>query len=494
VIRLRALVAGAAIALVSATATADTPGIAIITRDQTALRAAPRASAPSLAVLWQGEALEVRGERLDYLQVWDHRRERGGFVRASQVRRTLLKPEEAPGLLSVLRFLRDTPGAEALGIGFAAAYLRAAPPEALNGEAGIEALDALGAFADRLARRASSGVPQNKAAQAMLSAHLEVAAHYGVGFASYERERRIQVCYDGDAHRRVLAMPSTPEQRARAALALTREDCVAADLPPLERRRIDEWRAEVLDRVDAAALPNYLKNRLLMRRASVWSGLAYRRARSIDGEAAAAAERALTELAGIVKMELTEEDVPTYNDAAMRVGASRWAASPAPAASNRLPQLATAPGKPGETCILLVEAKNDSEQPLAKRCTYGIVWVASATLNREGNALSLAVQQTETWRELWVFRKSAKGWTVRVLPPDTTAPDLGYAEFAGWVPGSAKMLVAREARGEGRYRRRFEVLRLDTLAIETQASEPGALRAFQRWQDAAWKRETLSLR
>jgi hypothetical protein len=52
------------------------------------------------------------------------------------------------------------------------------------------------------------------------------------------------------------------------------------------------------------------------------------------------------------------------------------------------------------------------------------------------------------------------------------------------------------ARGEGRYRyrRRFAVLRLDTLAIETQASEPGALRAFQRWQDASWKRETLGLR
>ncbi len=503
---LRAPLPGAALAMAMALAStiaspADpivpeaTLGIAIVTRDQTALRAAPRASAPSLAVLWQGEALEVRGERLDYLRVWDHRRERGGFVRAGQVRRTTLKPEEAPGLLSVVRFLRDTPGAEVLGIGFAAAYIRAAPPEALNGEAGIEALDALGAFADRLARRASSGVPQNKAAQAMLSAHLEVAAHYGVGFASHERERRVQVCYDGDAFRRVLAMRSTPEQRARAALALTREQCVAADLSPPERKRIDEWRAGVLERVDAAALPNYLKNRVLMRRASVWSGLAYRRARNIDREAAAAAaDRALAELAGIVKMELTEEDVAIYNDAAMRVGASRWAAAPAPAAAERQPQLATAPGKPGETCILLVDAKNDAAQPLAKRCTYGIVWAASTTLNREGNALSLAVQQTETWRELWVFRKSAKGWTVRVLPPDTTATDLGYAEFAGWVPGGAKMLVAREARGEGRYRRRFEVVRLDTLAIETQASEPGALRAFQRWQDASWKRETLSLR
>ena len=62
--------------------------MAIVLRDQTSLRAAPRDSAQQQAVLWQGEVLEVRGERLDYLQVWDHRRERGGFVRASQVHRS----------------------------------------------------------------------------------------------------------------------------------------------------------------------------------------------------------------------------------------------------------------------------------------------------------------------------------------------------------------------------------------------------------------------
>jgi hypothetical protein len=304
------------------------------------------------------------------------------------------------------------------------------------------------------------------------------------------------VCYDGDAHRRVLALPSNPGQRARAALALTREECVVADLSPPERRRMDEWRAGVLDRVDATALPAYLKNRVLMRRATVWSGLAYRRARSIDepGGSAAAAERSLAEIAGVVKIELTEDDVAVYNDAAMRVGASRWASVPVLEVSNRQPHVATAPGKPGETCILLVDEKNDTEHPLAKRCTYGIVWTASAALNGEANALALAVQQTETWRELWVFRKSAKGWAVRVLPPATTSPDVGYAEFAGWVPGGKQMLVAREARGEGKYRRRFEVLRLDTLAIETQSSDASGLRAFQRWQDASWKRETLALR
>jgi hypothetical protein len=123
------------------------------------------------------------------------------------------------------------------------------------------------------------------------------------------------------------------------------------------------------------------------------------------------------------------------------------------------------------------------------------VWANSATLNREGNALALAVQQTDTWRELWIFRKSnSDGWTIGVLPPATTTPDVGYAEFAGWVPGGKEMLVAREASGDGKYKRNFELLRLDTLTPLRQAGDPTLLGAFQRWQDPAWKRDTLSLR
>jgi len=60
--------------------------IAIVNSDQVTLRAAPSAQAAQQAVLWQGDSLEVRGRRNDYLQVWDHRRERGGFVRSTQVR------------------------------------------------------------------------------------------------------------------------------------------------------------------------------------------------------------------------------------------------------------------------------------------------------------------------------------------------------------------------------------------------------------------------
>ena len=487
---LRAFFGIAALVLAAAASAAD-PGSAIIIRDQVPLRAAPGASARQQALLWQGEVVEVRGERKDYYQVYDYRRERGGYVHASQVRRLKLTAEEAPELLAVVRFVRDTPGFEALGIGFAAAYIQAAPAEVLRGETGIEALDALGMFAERLANRASSGGMQSKAEGVLLAAHLDVAARYGIRLTSFDRRGRMQICYEGDAFRRVLAMRSTPEQRARAVLGLTRHECVNPDLGPLERHSLAESNAELLDRVDASTLPAWLANRVLMRRAAVWSSLAYHRARA-GGESEAAAARALAELSGISKPELTDGDLAAYNDAAMRVSASRWAAAPAAAANAaRRARIVVTPGEPGESCLSLVDAKGEA---LAKRCTYGIVWAGSATLNREGSALAVAVQPLDSWREMWVFRKEAGGWTVRILPPASSLPEIGYVEFAGWVPGGRQVLVAREARGEGKYQRHFEVVRLDTLAVAQHAREPGDLDAFRRWQDPSWKRLTFAVR
>jgi hypothetical protein len=468
-------------------------GFAIIVQDQSSLRAAPRDSAPAHTLLWQGEALEVRGERLDYLEVYDHRRERAGFVRASQARRFRLTPQEAPELLALLRFLDGMPGSEALGIGLAAAYLQAVPKEALQSEAGAEALDALGGFAERLARRASPRGLQTREVQLATSAHLDVAARYGVHFTSHESEGRMILCYEGEAFRRVLALPSTTPQRARAALALTRPECGGADLPPQKQRSLDEWRAEVLDQVDADTLAPTLRNRVLMRRAAVWSSLAFQRAR--QGEVATSAiRRALDSLASVRPDGLTEHDRRTYAEAAIRVNASRWAAAPLAAVDEKKLRVATVAEETGETCVLLLDARTSAERPLARRCTFALVWPASATINREGTALALAVQPTGTWRELWVFKKGNAGWTIRILPPATSFPEIGYAEFAGWVPGGRQMLAARESAVAGKHSRRFEVLRLDTLATVRQAAEPGALAAFQQWQDAAWKQHTLSLR
>ena len=482
------------------TSPASTLGSAIVVQDQASLRAAPRDGAQQQTVFWQGEVLEVRGERLDYLQVWDHKRERGGFIRASEVRRVALAEAEAPALLAVVRFVQDTPGAEALGIGLTAAYLQAAPAQALVGAEGAQAFDALGTFADRLARRASAAVP-GKASGATVSAHLDVASGYGVRFATYEVEGRMQVCYEGEAFRRLLALPTAnAEQRARAALALTRPECINPDLPAHERAQVTDWQADVLERVDVAGLPGYLRNRVQMRRASVWGAMAFQQARKnvADPGVAAAAARALTEFTGANKADLTDEDRSTYNDAAMRVSAVRWALVPsvvpvAPTPSNR-PMVLTQPGAAGETCVLLVDAQHGAQAPLLRRCTYGVVWTASASTNREGTAVALAVQPMEGWRELWVLRKSEGGWVADVLPPAAATPETGVAEWAGWVPGGQQMLVAREARGQGRYRKSFEVVRLDGLTTERVTGDIAALPVFQRWQDPAWKRQTLSLR
>jgi hypothetical protein len=465
---------------------AATVALAIVTQDQVALRAAPQASAPQQAVLWQGDALEVRGARMDFLQVYDHRRERPGYVRTSQTRIVDPSPEHAAELLSIVRFLRDASGSEALGIAYAAAYLKAAPAETID----AEPFDALGTMAQRLADRASSRL--SKADSARLAAQLEVATGYGVRFDSFERDGGLRLCYDGDAFRRVLTLRATQEQRAHAALALTAHECVNPDLHPPERQALDRWRVQVLDQVEIGDLPDVLKNRIRLRRAGVWSAVAFERSRR--GEATReAGDRALIELAAIDKTELAEEDQGAYAEAAVRVGASRWAAETEAAPQPGL-SIATAAGEPGQTCVLLMDDQHDAPHALAKRCTYGTVWTASASANAAQTALALAVQPLDTWRELWLFRKQADGWTVKVLPPSSNDPDIGYAEFAGWVPGGRRMLVAREARSNGRWKKSFEVVRLDTLATERHADQPTSLSTFYRWQSPQWKAQTISLR
>ncbi|HTH78636.1 MAG TPA: hypothetical protein VL593_06630 [Ramlibacter sp.] len=473
--------------------TAQSQDAAIVIVDQAALRAAPRDSAQQQAQLRQGELLEVRGERLDYLQVWDHQRERGGFIRASSLRRLTMTAADAPDLLAVVRFVRDMPGAEAMGIAFAAAYLKAAPAETLKGSEGAEALDALGTMADRLADRVSSGSELPKTAQATLAAHVDVASHYGVVFRSEEQGGRMQVCYDGDAFRRVLAMNPSPGQQARAVLGLTRGECIPSPPQPAKRLAADEWRADVLEHVDAATLPKYMGNRVHMRRAQVWAALAYERART-GGAATVAAQRALAELMSVSKTDLTDADQSTYNDTAMRVSASRWAVEPVPKIAGQ-PSIVIQPGAPGETCVLLVDMKNDESHPLARRCTYALVFPQSATLNRERNTLALAVQPLEAWRELWVFRKRGNAWAIDVLPPANVDPRLGYVDFAGWVPGGRQMLVAREARGSnGRWSHSFEIVSLDSMTSTRQSSDAAQLGSFRRWQDPQWKRATVALR
>ncbi|WP_431260204.1 hypothetical protein ACQ86G_08650 [Roseateles chitinivorans] len=504
------------------------PRTALVVQDSVAMRAAAKDSSPAQAQLWRGEALEIRGERPDHFQVYDYRRERGGFVR-----KTALLPLNGPAaqpdaLLAALRVVRQQPGSESLGLGLAAAYVQAASAAQMNGADGAEALDAMGTLAERLADRASRAQSRPDgvatvaptAAETQVAAQLDVAARYGLRFRTLEREAgAMQLCYDGEAFRRVLAMPAaTPEQKARAALSLTRVDCLDPVATPPQREQMDQWRADVLDRVDLRdpALATHWRNRVLMRQSGVWSSLAFIRARratvagtaSATGPAASsttlqvdasssASRRSLEAFARVVPAELSDDDQPAYNDAAMRGNAMRWAALPAGALEQTLGavKLNVAVGQPGETCLVLtMNGAKEGSPPLLRHCAWGLVMTASARINREGNAIAIASVPADGWRELQLLRRTSQGWKVSVLPPVAAQPGLGYAEFAGWVPGGKELLVARESRAEGRYKRSYELVDLDTLETKRQAGDVTMLGAFQRWQAADWKGTSLSAR
>jgi hypothetical protein len=228
-----------------------------------------------------------------------------------------------------------------------------------------------------------------------------------------------------------------------------------------------------------------------VRRASVWAAIAYEQARRGEPPAAAA-QRALAELLAVRADDLGEERRAEYLDAVVRVGAIRWAAVPPAPAAGPL-TLSAAPGDPGQTCVALEQGHGRGGALLVRRCTYGIVWIASAQSIAQGRALVLAVQPLEGWRELWVFHASAGAWMIDVLSPGPDDPVEGYVEFAGFVPGTRRLLIAREVKEHGRFRRRFEELRLDDLALVRQANTPQLLPDFGRWQDVDWRRDTLAL-
>jgi hypothetical protein len=457
--------------------------LAIVAQDRTPLRAAPRPQALELTQLMQGEVLEVRDERAGYLRVYSYHRERGGYVKSDGVRPLAVGESDAPALLAILRFLREGRGAEALGISYGAAYLRAAPASALT----AEPFDAIATMAERLADAASLAGGRHTDALA----HLEVIQQFGIRTRSFERNGRLQVCYDGELLHRVLSMPqASAEERAHAVLGLTRPECVDPALGVALRAAQDAESTALLDTLDERRLSPLTRSRLHARRAAIWSARAYEEARG-GRPAAAAAQRAMAELLAVHPGDLGEERRGEYLDALLRVGAIRWGAATVLPSSGPL-ILTARPGAPGQTCVVLAATQRPAAA-LVQRCTYGIVWMASAQSIAQGAALVLAVQPLEAWRELWVFHTGEGGWTVDVLAPGVDDPEEGYVEFAGFAPRSGRLLIARESREHGRFRRRFEELRLTDLLPVKQASSPELLADFGRWQDVAWRRDTLAL-
>lgn len=449
----------------------------LVLQDGAALRIAPKEGSPEQARLVRGEALELRGERLDWLQVWDYRRERGGFVRRSQL---LPLPSEQPTLRAQLQLALPQEGQEGLALALASAFVQAAPAAELSSAAGAEVLDAIGQLGQRIA--ASSGTRR--------AGLLDVAARYGLRFEAFEQgDGSVKLCDTGDAYRALLKLPAaTPSAKARAALALTQPECRPTTLSSSQRLASDEARAALLQQAPLQGLPQYQANRLRSRRAAVAAS------RAFLSQAPALAAEAQAELAQVEVAELAEDDQGEFNDAAMRVNAVRWLALPAVLERQLSAQLQlrlVAGSSAGEQCLQL----RQQGQLLLSKCSVARLPLASATLSREGRAIALAAQPLDGWRELWLLRAGPQGWTLDVLPPSLAAPGLGYVEFAGWVPGGRELLLASESRAEGRYNpRRFIQLDLTSLTPLRQSSDASALGAFQRWADPAWRGASAALR
>jgi hypothetical protein len=476
--------------------------VALVAEDPAVLRNAPRDNAPAQATLYRGDWLEVRGESAGFLKVYDHRHERPGYLRPSLVRVYRVDAETAPELAAVVRFLRDANGYESLGIGYAALALRAAPA----GSDTSELLASIGSLADRLARRASARRADSK--DTTLAAHVDVAESYGVKFKVVEPEAvggRARVCYDGEAWEQLLALPSAaPAERARAALFLAADPCRDPAEAPTEARAWNDRRLRALESIDFAAvsaLPASLAGRVRLRLAEAQAWKAFDEARQGHDAAASRAESAaVRELALCDRGTLAPEDLDLYEESAVRVAASRWAAETPPKdTGKRGVALTFGPRAPGETCVRIVEQTGArtgaAPRVLAERCTFGVVWPSALRWAPSGSMATLAVQPLPAWTELWTLRRGDDGgWSFDTLTAATTEPVVGYVEAAGFSPDGNHLLVVREARVGGHVSRRFQVLAGAGLSVEKWASSADRLLAFKRWSAPTWRAGTLALR
>jgi hypothetical protein len=473
--------------------------VAVVVEEPTTLRNGPRFDAAAQATLWRGDWLEVRGEGAGFLRVYDHRRERPGYVRPAQVRIYALDEATAPELRAVVRFLRDAAGSESLGIAYAALALKAAPA----GQDPTEMLAAIGSLAERLARRGSGRRTNTK--DAALAGELEVAANYGVKLTVVESggtSPQVRVCYDGEAWAAVSrSATAAPVERAHAALFFAGDPCLPPAASPAEERERNDGRLSALAALDFAAeraLAASLLGRVRLRRAEALAWRAFDEARRGNRDAAARAEAAaIRQLALSDRGLLAPEDVELYEQVAVKVAASRWAAESAPAEKPGRPTaLSFEPRAPGETCVR-ARAQTPGLPQVAERCTYGVVWPSSLRWSTSGKVATLAVQPLATWTELWVVRQGADGkWTFETLTPATVDPDsaVGYVESAGFSPDGKRLLVVREARAAGRPIRRFQVLAAATMAVERWSPNADGLAAFKRWSAPTWRAGTLALR
>jgi hypothetical protein len=321
-------------------------------------------------------------------------------------------------------------------------------------------------------------------------AQLDAVRFLGVKTLNVERNGEQGLCYAGDAFAQALRLTAPVPTHARAALGLTRNDCIPSDLRASERRALDEARLATINKIEIenAALSELTKNQLRVREANIRASLAYSDAK-LEKPNSPHAARAIALLTAVNKAELNDEAREDYHDAAVRVGVVRWGAIPQTATHERAGvRVSVSAGEPGQTCVNVRDAKGAE----GKRCTYAQVWVNSLAIAPQGNVATLAVQSSATWRELWVMRKEGASWAIDVLPPSTNLQDVGLVEFAGFAGN--QLLIARETSDKGRVKTSFEKISVTSLNTELKASTPTLIAAFARSQDPMWKAQTLTLR
>jgi hypothetical protein len=275
-------------------------------------------------------------------------------------------------------------------------------------------------------------------------------------------------------------------------------------LPVKQYAHNDLWRLRALESIDfaaASALPAWLAGRVRLRLAEAQAWKAFDEARQGHDAAASRAESAaVRELALCDRGTLAPEDLDLYEESAVRVAASRWAAeTPPKETGKRGVALTFTPRAPGETCVRAVEQTGArtgaAPRTLAERCTFGVVWRSALRWAPSGSAATLAVQPLPAWTELWTLRRGEDGgWSFDTLTAATTEPEVGYVESAGFSPDGNHLLVVREARVGGHVTRRFQVLASAGLSVEKWAGSADRLLAFKRWSSPAWRAATLALR
>ncbi|HTJ40587.1 MAG TPA: hypothetical protein VL463_00775 [Kofleriaceae bacterium] len=451
---------------------AITATVAIVSGDKVALRASPERTAPMQQVLWKGDWLEVRGARKGWLEVYDHRHERPGWIAGRNAHTIEVDAANAPALRAVVEYLRDTPGSETIGIAYAALYVKVAKPDA-----GI--MTAIGVMADRVAREATAGAGQGSIE------HMEVAQSWGLGFRATDDSR---TCYDGDAYREALAMSPSPEEAATAALSLTDPACAPVPAGATEKQAQATARLAMLIAIDPTRVSGPRANELRLRRAELGAELAWAIARKGDlAKAAETADAATSAFVRVDKRELADDDAGELNAAALAIASVRWANVVAAPPPKDAPALAITDGEPGELCLSV--GKSPPE------CTHGQVWANSFRVAPGGGAATVAVSPLPGWLELWLFRRGDDGgWMIDVVAPVTDGVDLGYVELAGWSPDRKRAVVVREAREDGVVKKTFQIVRLGTLEVEKQAGSLAGLGAAKAWAQAEWRQRTVALR